>query len=189
MSILKKVSLPEADIVLDFMGDGQGRVHIANHGGNSYSYYWGAMGCSLDKFICSVSSDYFCNNLVSNKWDFDSAGTFKKLREFIKSELSLPWYRYPEFQKDMRQKLREFQGDVTTLNEFVFGWDSFISSLDFYLIDDRYDQREIEKNFKNVSEVWHFGSTKPSREYLWVEKIHKKLVEYIKSEKWTSGIS
>lgn len=59
---------------------------------------------------------------------------------------------------------------------FVYNFfPSFINKLDYYLIDGRFDQREVEDSFKGICEQWSFIVTKPSDEYTWLMKFHKKL--------------
>jgi len=170
--------LSDAKVLLKDIDKGKGEIVVWNSHGNNYSYFWGAMGSDIKTFIKQISADYLAGCFIGRAafFEFDADATFKELRSFIKSELGLPFYKHMEFQKDMRVAIREFQNRCSSLNDFVHYWDSFIMRLDFTLIgDSRWEQESVEKEFKSISEPWHFGQTKHSREYYFIQKLHNEL--------------
>lgn len=169
------------DIILQDLEKGQGKIIIANTYGFNFSYFWGAMGSSLSEFILGIDSVYFCKNLLppSDRGVLDAKGTFKNIRDHIKNEMYLPWYNEMEFQKSMRESLKEFQNECTeTQSEhfFVESWDRFINNLDYYLLDDS----NVEDSFKGICEHWHFIEKGPSEGEIFLQKLFPKLQKEIK---------
>lgn len=84
-----------------------------------------------------------------------------------------------EFQKDFREKLKQFEENCTELNSeqyFVDQFNYYFSTLpNFHLIKDQWDQEEIENDFSSISEPWHFIDTKESQQTKWLKNLHKKL--------------
>ena len=67
------------------------------------------------------------------------------------------------------------------------------TKLNFWLIDDKYDAKYLEDEFKNISEVWYFLDKKYSPKYKEFIKLHKTLVKQLtkletKSAKFLSKI-
>jgi len=183
-SILR-IKINNTDIFLEDLGGNKGKITISDTYNHNYSYFWGAMGGTLNEFILSINSGYFADKLLGCKsnYVFDARLTFAAIRKFIASDLNLPWYKHIEFQKGLREKINEFQRDVESADQFVSGWHSFINSIDFYLIEKRYEREEVEKEFKNISEQWNFIGERLSPEYLWLEKLHGKLKKHLKTLK------
>lgn len=137
------------------------------------------MGDSLPEFLKNIDEDYFTSKLLGAQscYTFCSKKTFRNIRDHIKTEMSynLPWYKHMEFQKDMRYELKEFQSRCEDNNQFVEGWYRFVDGLPYYNIEDKWDRKEIEQEFKNISEPWVFIGEKLSPEYKWLVKLFHKL--------------
>lgn len=185
-STLRKLTIGDTDIFLEDFETGRGKITISNVWGHNYSYFWGSMGCPIAEFISKMSDDYFAGKLCNHKHVMDVKGTFQQLRKFIRTELGLDWYKHLEFQKDMREKLNDFQRDCEeypSQQYFVDSFSSFLDRLDFYLIDDKFDREYLQSDFKTgCSECWYFTSTKPSPEYIWLQKLHGNLKKHFKKE-------
>lgn len=184
-SKIHKLKIGNTDVFLEDFETGRGKITISDTYGHNYSMFWGAMGSTIKEFVCRIDEDYFAQKLIpaTDKRIIDIKSTFKEVREFIRTELDMPFYREMEFQKDMREKLKDFQNECEEMGKrwFVDSFNtSFVNSLDFYLISDRWEKEEIESNFKGISEPWHFLIEKPSNNYKWLVSFHKKLVKKLK---------
>lgn len=163
---------------------GKGRCAI-NGPYHNYSYYWGAMGCPLEEFLCNINSEYFAKNMIGYQkmYEIDIKATFATLRKYIKDELGLPFYNHQVFQKHMREVLRNFQQSCEELNSDTYFVETFhcnfIQRLDFYLVDN-YDRETVRKNFEGISEQWYFIQNKPSINYKWLMSFHNKLKKELK---------
>jgi hypothetical protein len=176
------------DVILQDYEDGKGKIIISDDDfGYDFSYYWGAMGenTNLKKFITSINSDYFVNKLgPHSQGPIDSKRTMRNVRRFIREEMDLPWYKHLEFQKDMREKLNDFQNEIYTDYQFAEEWNSLVDyRLDYYLIEDRFDREEIESAFKGICEQWYFIEYETHPENVWLNNFHKKLVKYFNKKK------
>ena len=187
---MKKNNINDYEIILENKSPGCGKIIITNNYGDNYSYQWGAMGnrngitITLEEFILSIDSDYFVKNLISSLggWEFDNVKTFRNLRKHIRDEI-LPWYMYPEFQKDMRTIINSFQRNCYDEYFFVgeFSY-AFIKQLDFTLIDSKYDQKSYQRDFESITEPWHFIEKCRSKEYKVLTQLHKDLQKTLKNE-------
>ena len=178
MSNLNKLTIDNTDVFLEDLGENEGKVTVSNTYGYNYSYYWGSMGGNLSKFICSINDDYFASKLMGSKskYTINIPATFRHLRQFIREELRMPWYREMEFQKDMREKLKNFQNNCESAHYFVdHFYSSFIRDLDFSLIKDKYDANDIKEEFEGISEPWNFIVETENQEYIFLQKLHQKL--------------
>ena len=186
ITTLEKITIDGTDVFLDDLGNGQGKIIISNSYGENYSYYWGAMGTDLKSFIKEINASYFADKLLGyrNESVIDIKTTFKNLRNYIVNEMDLPYYKHMAFQKDMREKIKNFQDicdDDGGKYRFVDSFHSnFVNSLNFYLIDDSFDRDWIRRGFEGIDEHWHFLEEKPSPSYFWLEKFHKKLKKELK---------
>lgn len=174
------IRIDNTDVFLQNMEKGQGKITISDTYGHNYSYYWGSMGDTLEDFIHRIDSCYFTKNLLGSEDSYviDVKKTFRNVRRHIREEIRLKWYMHVEFQKEMREQLNSFQEDIEeTQSErhFVDMFYKFIKDLPFYDIGDRYDSKRIEEDFNSISEPWYFIERKPSPEYEWLCKFHKKL--------------
>jgi len=190
-STITRLKIDNTDIFLEDFEEGQGKITISNTYGQNYSMFWGSMGGTLSEFICRINASYFSDKLLGRhpSTQMDVKKTFRNIRKYIREELGLNWYEHQEFQKDMREKLNNFQQYCDSECDQRFFVDhffsSFINRLDYYLIKDRYDQKEIEERFSSISEQWYFIEEKQNQNYLFLEDLHKKLIKKLKSKnKW-----
>ena len=176
-----------ADVFFDDLGNGKGKLIISDDEyGYNFSYYWGSMGCNLKQFLKSIDSGYFVKKL-SNVVDrpINVKKTFIALRVYLQECLSyeLKWYQHTEFQKDFRKKLKEFQNNVDDKHHFIDLTQSFHNELDFYLIENVKERREVEKLFERIfsqSEPWNFICSNAHPEEIYLKNIHKKLQKTLK---------
>lgn len=175
-SSIQKIRIGNTDIFLEDMGEGKGKITVSDTYGYNYSMYWGAMEGTLSEFIKRINSDYFANKLsgAADSQVFSSKLTFRELRKHIRTEI-LPWYKHMEFQKDMREKINDFEQECESEEGFVNSWPWFIRGLNYYLIDNRFDRENIEDEFKSIIEPWHFIHTEESPAYKWLKNLHIKL--------------
>jgi len=180
---IQKIKIKGVDIILEDKAPNQGKVIVSDNNGNNYSMFWGAMGGTLQEFICRINSSYFADKLLGTERTqaFNVKKTFKELRRFIREDLDLPWYKHLEFQKDFREILKEFENECLSNPYDRFFVDSFHSYFsykpNFYLISDSYECSRIEKDFKSLSEPWYFIQTSESEKSKWLQFIHKQLVK------------
>ena len=180
----------DTEVYLEEHGENRGKIIITSWNGNNYSYFWGSMGGTLRSFIGRINKEYFASTLMGAKNNnvMDVAKTFRAIRRYIPKELGLQWYQHLEFQKHMREVLNDFQKECENNEAFQpdqFFVDrfsrSFIDNLDYYLIKDKWDEKEIRELFKQgFSEPWHLIENSPSPAYTWLEKLHGELVTEIK---------
>ena len=182
-------SIGGTEITFENKGENKGEITISDKEKGTYQMYWGAMGGTLQDFILRINEDYFTDKLlgVRSTQVFDAKGTFKELRKFIREELDLPWYKHLDFQKDLREKLSNFQKNCEEINSdryFVESFDFNVGTMpDFYLIEDRWERERIERDFKGISEPWHFIQTKESQEAKWLKSLHFKIKRKLVSER------
>jgi hypothetical protein len=182
--IIWRYKIKDCDIILEEFGNGKGKIIISNPYGYNYSYFWGSMDSDLKHFICNINEFYFADKLLGSRSsnEMDCKKTFTAIRKFIREEFSLPWYKHQEFQKNLREILNSFQRTCEDVsgnykqNYFVDNFfRSFVDRLDYYLIKDRWNRKEIEDSFKGLCEQWNFIIDKPNYEYVWLSKLHKQL--------------
>lgn len=173
---IEKIKVGDVTVYLEDHEYGKGKVMITGLiYDKAQTTYWGAMGDSLRGFLKTINPDYFANRLNTSDRVLDVKQTFKNVRKQIK-EL-MPWYSHMQFQKDMREKLREFQYSIEQNPDerfFVYEFPGFIDSLDMYLIDDEYDRKTFESL---QDECWYYMETKPGPEYDALYKFHAKLIK------------
>jgi len=56
---IQKIKIKGVDIILEDKAPNQGKVIVSDNNGNNYSMFWGAMGGTLQEFICRVNSSNF----------------------------------------------------------------------------------------------------------------------------------
>jgi hypothetical protein len=183
---METLRIDKTDVILKDYDDGQGKIIISNDDfGYNFSFYWGSMGknTNIKKFLQETNSSYFVNKLgLCGDGDIDVKRTVRNIRKYIREEMDLPWYKHMEFQKDMRERLNNLEGIIYSPDNFVYVWDNFVKySLDYYLIDDKFEREEIESAFKGICEPWYFIANKEHRENIWLDKFHEKLVKHLKS--------
>jgi len=182
--MIEKIYLKNCKVLLDDLGDGRGELTII--GDTVHSYFWGSMGSDLKTFLLGTSPCYFAGKLVDyhDKNEFDGKRSVRKIRRYIKDELSydMPWYKFMPAQKELREALKELE-HCSSQEEFVAELTQLPDKL--YCFD---MSREDEKEFMSIvinglcSEPWYFIEMKPSRQYLFVEGVLPELQKYIKKE-------
>jgi hypothetical protein len=189
---IKKIKISNYEIYLENFEFGKGKIMITD-GINNYSYFWGAMGDTLEDFIIGINSDYFSNKLIDYRsfYSFNVKKTFTILRKHIKQEI-IPWYKHMEFQKQMRYELNKFENycknnDSETF--FVNYFSTFVNSLDYDLIEGYFDRKDIEDEFKSITEPWHFIMNSESDEVVKLKKLHNQLKKYLTNEKGIENLA
>lgn len=188
---LRRLKIGTTDVFLEDTRPGAGKMTISDTYGHNYSCFWGAMGkdCDLANFICHIDSAYFAGNLLSKKKSkqMSVAATFRQLRKYIKDEIGLKWYQHMDFQRDMREKIRDFEQecqDMPSEEFFVNQFFSFINyRLNYWMIEDDRESKRIEKEFREISEPWYFIEKEFTAEYKWVIEFHGKLKAALQAPK------
>jgi hypothetical protein len=176
------------EIMLENKGESKGEIKIIDPERGTYTYFWGSMGSDIQGFMVRINGHYFLDKLLGHRASqvFDVKKTFKELRRFIRYELDLPWYKHLDFQKDLREKLSNFQTNCEEINSdryFVDSFDFNVGTMpDFYLIEDRWERERIQRDFNNISEPWYFIQTKLSEEAKWLKLLHSKIKKKIQSK-------
>lgn len=175
---MKFLKIKGTDIILqNYDQKGQGKIIVSDNWMGSFSYVWGGMESDIEEFIQTIHSDYFADKLCSNRYVFSAKKSVSNVRKFIREELiyDLPWYKFPEAQKEMRANLKELE-NCTSENEFVDRMLSFVD--DIIVVEISFEeQREFEDIIKPVftCEPWNFIGEDLSEEYKWLCNIHREL--------------
>ena len=183
---VKNWTIGPTDVILINYNLGQGKIIISDDEyGYNFSHYWGSMGkCTLEEFISDVSFDYFINKLTTNPHgEIKIDETFAEIRRYWKEESGIKWYREMEFQKDFRFELRALQDSIYDDRHFVDTFSEFSSRLDFYLIENEIDRKEMKEAVKWLtSEPWNFIVQGESNENIWLKNFLGKLQNRISEE-------
>ncbi len=180
MNIFK---IGSTEIILRNESDGVGKIIISDLERGSYSHFWGAMGNSIEKFLCEINEGYFASKLCNQQFSFSGKATAKYIRKYIREELSydLPWYEYMTFQKQFRAKIKELEEMQSEEQAFYF-----ISGLheQDYDFDSFAEEREVRAVLKNSfsNDTHYFLQTDYSREYKFLEKLHKGIKSYLETQ-------
>lgn len=182
--------IDSADVILNDLGDGHGKIIISDtEWGYNFSYYWGAMGNrSLAEFLCSINSDYFINKLGPiDKGEINTKKTITNIRKGIKEYFNseYPWYTEMDFQKDMRDKLKDLEKEgFYGVDNYFYAINNFVDSLDYYNIGNKYERNRIEETIKLIfNEPWYYLAYNEHRENIYLQKFHKKLVKELTKNK------
>jgi hypothetical protein len=84
------------EVILHNYRLGQGKIIISNPYGNNHSYYWGAMGETIQEFILGINESYFTQNLAGYPDSFDAKKTIMRVRYYLRYECDLNWYENME---------------------------------------------------------------------------------------------
>lgn len=171
---MKTLKIGYTDIILDDKGQGQGKITISDPFNGAYTYYWGAMGESLEQFICSINEDYFASKLCRKQYKFSLRGTLRNLRQAIKEEL--PWYEEMEAQKTLRWEINHQLSGCSSAEEWVHACAQVPKSICItgYSYDqEKYFIERIEDIF--TCEPWHFIDEEVTSEYKWLAYLHFKI--------------
>lgn len=184
-NLIEKIVIGDYSFYLEDYGEGKGKIIVTGwNQDENYSYYWSAMGMELKRFLLKINNGYFVGKLMNREQQeiFSIKKTGRNIRKVWKEEI-MKWYEHQEFQKDYREKLNSFLDSISEQNQFIYEFDSFINSLDFYLIEDRYERHRIESDIKDIlqSEPWHLIETEISPLYKKLSKAFDKLKKNLKS--------
>lgn len=120
---MKHIEIGNTDIFLEDLGNNKGKISITDTEGYNYSHYWGSMGDSLEVFLCHIDENYFAMKLKpdEDRGEFDAKLSVREIRKFIREEYSydLPWYKYMDFQKELREKLKDIERYSYNEEDFV----------------------------------------------------------------------
>jgi hypothetical protein len=181
---MKRIKIEQTDVFLEnFEKLGQGKITISDPWMGAFTYSWGAMGSGILEFIKRINPDYFAGKLCREDYVFDAKTSVKNIRKYIKDELKheLPYYKYPELQKEFRIELKKLE-KCSTDNEFV---DACFALPERMLCMGATFREENE--FKDIisgifkTEPWGFIAQKPSPKYIWLKKIHSELIKCIEA--------
>tara|TARA_R110000796_G_scaffold250514_1_gene379588 strand:- start:7050 stop:7598 length:549 start_codon:yes stop_codon:yes gene_type:complete len=171
---MKHIEIGNTDIFLEDLGPSKGKISITDTEGYNYSHFWGAMGGNLEEFITKINEDYFATKLKpdGDGGVFDAKLSVRAIRRFIKEECSydLPWYEFMEFQKELREKLKDVENYSHSEADFVRRCsdipDSFWSALDYKA------EREFVDIIEGVfQEPWHFIVKSESKHVRFLKKL------------------
>jgi hypothetical protein len=171
------------DIFLEDYDYGQGKITISDSVRGAFTYYWGSMGGKICDFIPGTSPCYFADKLLgtTDSQIFDSKGSVKNIRRYIREELSyeLPWYTFMDAQKEMRFELKELENCYSD-RDFVDACNNFVDNL--YTDLPYKEDEEFKSIIRGVfeTEPWNFITTKYSPKYKWICEIHGKLKKILK---------
>lgn len=181
---MRKIELGSTDIFLENYKTGQGKITISSGDNGAFTFYWGAMGSNIEEFIQNTNSDYFATKLSTHPDEFDSKLSIRNVRKYIREELSfeLPWYRYLEGQKALRERLKEIEQGAFNEQHFVNLMESFTDNLFTEL--DISEEKEFFEILRNSIECepWHFIHKSESSQFKWLKSIHEELKRFLQSE-------
>jgi hypothetical protein len=186
---MRKIRIREYDVILENLGEGQGKVIIASPYLNT-SYYWGSMGGTLEEFICSIDLYYWSKNLLPRHVEepLNVRKTFAAFRKQLKENLcdslySYGWWLEREFQSDMWGKVREMQESVDDVGDFIEAAFGLPKRMDYHLIADKYDAERFEEAIQNAcSEPWYYAVRGQSREQGILTMLYTELRKILKAE-------
>jgi hypothetical protein len=187
--MIRKIRIKEYDVLLENLGPNAGKVIIASPYFNT-SHYWGSMGGTLEEFICSINSDYWVGKLrpQSAKDELDVKKTFsalrKSLNECIREESSsFGWWTEPEFQMELRERIRDIENAVDDQYGFVEAIRNLSNYLPYYMISDDGNRRRFESAISNAFlEPWHYLTFKEPWDLKVLVMIHKELKKILEKE-------
>lgn len=177
----RSFKLKNTDIILQDFEFGRGKIIIS--GDYDLSYTWGAMNSTLSEFITRIDSDYFMRNLNSIHQDpIDIKKSLRNFRTDLRREL--PWYKYLEFQKELRSEIKRTVRYIEDDHSFVDAIIGLKDQVDYDLVDDKYDRKEVRSIIHGIcSEPWHYLENIEHPQKKWLTTLHKDLVKYLKVNK------
>jgi hypothetical protein len=175
---MERITIDGTDVLLDDLGEGRGKIIIANSYGNNYSTYWGSMNSSLREFLLGINESYFTNRLTppTDRGEFCGKRSVRNVRQHIKTELSyeIPWYKFMETQKSLRGVLKDMERCESD-SEFVSAMSKISNAVDYSDLD-RWDEEEFRGAMESLEcEPWHFIEMGPSHHTLFLNKLFKNL--------------
>lgn len=185
--------IDSADIILNDLGDGKGKIIISDTSyGYDFSYFWGAMGNgSLADFLCRINSEYFTDKLgTTAKGEINTKQTLAAIRKGLKEHFypSYPWYKNQEFQASLRASLKEMEEEgFVSPDHFFVCVDSMLGRLDYYSLES-YERDDVKEILERAvfSEPWHYLVYDEHFKNRYLMKLHKKLIKELKKKKITT---
>ena len=180
--------IEDTEIILQNYEFGQGKIIISNTYGYNFSTYWGSMRSSIEDFLLSINEGYFITKLSdpTDNGVFDPIGTVRNIRKYIREECKydLPWYKHLEFQKSLRDELKEIERFCENEYEFVDYCQKFPNRLDYSSLD-RYDECEVKSLIDSIfkQEPWNFIEKCDSQKTKFLKKLFPKIKKHLKSIK------
>lgn len=174
---MNRFKIETADIILENYETGKGKIIISDLNHGSFSFYWGAMGESIEAFLKGINSSYFADKLCNNRYEFSAKQTAKEIRKYIREEMKydLPWYKFQSAQKELREKIKEIERSENQYEAL-----SLIQALPDNLMCLELSHKE-EREFNRIvrdmvsTEPWNFLQNDYSQEYRYLEELHKRI--------------
>lgn len=182
MSELKKISIGSTDIFLEDYEPGQGKITISDTEHGAFTHYWGAMGSNISEFVQSINTDYFVRKLSSDDRVFSAKKSVQAIRRYIRNDMKydLPWYRWPDAQKELREFIEELEQCHSEENfvDECYKIPKRIIALNL----DKYETEEFEGIVKDIftNEPWNFIEKEPSQQAIWLTKLLPKLQKQLR---------
>lgn len=180
---MKHIEIGNTDVFLEDLGNSKGKISITDTEGYNYSYFWGAMGDSLEKFLCRINEDYFAMKLrpMGDNGVIDLKLSVREIRKFIREEYAyeLPWYKYMEFQKELREKLKEIEEYSYSEEDFVRRCSEIPNSC-WYSLDYKAEKEFVKIMECLFQEPWHFIVNGESKHTKFLKKLLPKIKKKLK---------
>ncbi|AGO47542.1 hypothetical protein Phi4:1_gp009 [Cellulophaga phage phi4:1] len=177
------IKIDNTDIFLEDLGEGRGKIIIANTQGYNFSYFWGSMGSNLKDFLLRINESYFLGKLSSSsQGNFSGKKTVTAIRKTLREDFfeDLPWYKNLEAQKELREKLKHLEG-CDEPNSFIYECRSISET--YWDIDDKWECHSFTKSVDSLlEEPWHYFQYTESNEQIFLKKIFKELKKIIKKD-------
>jgi hypothetical protein len=175
--------IDSTDIFIDELSDNKGKITISNPYGLNFSCWWGSMGGTLKDFLLSMNEGYFINKLSdhSDVGEFDGKTTIRNVRRFIRKDWdgNTPWYKCMELQKELRDKLKEFE-DLESSDSFVSNMIGLSESIHIGW-SPTYDETEFSSLLDALGcEPWHWIERKDSNKSVFLKRIFPLIQKEIK---------
>ena len=174
---MNRFQIQTADIILENIENGKGKIIISDLNNGSFSFFWGAMGDTIENFLKGINSSYFADKLCNNRFDFSAKKTAKEIRRYIREEMSyeLPWYKFQSAQKELREKIKEIErcDNQYEALSLIQGLPNNLMCFDL----DSKEEREFLSIISNMvsCEPWNFLQNDYSREYKYLENLHAQI--------------
>lgn len=163
-----------ADVILQDYEPGKGKIIISDdNSGYNFSYYWGAMGSPFKDFLKSINTGYFVHKLGPiDRGPICMRKTMKAVRKFLRDESGLPWYKFMDEQKELREKLSEIEKECGSADGFI----NSMYDLKYLISYCTYKKTEFDYAVDMLmSEPWHFIEHGEHPQNKWLADFHKKL--------------
>ncbi len=182
---LEKLNVGSTDVIFLQYRKGAGKIIISNDDWEiNTSNYWGAIGGDglLKSFILELNPDYFVTKLgVHNHTEINIKATMANVRKSIKEDYRFTWWMDLEYNKTLRQELRNIQEYCEDQQQFV----NMMCALDdCYWLEPQHC-KGYEYEAKSLiggltCEPWHYIVKGKHKTNVWLEKFLPKLKEAIR---------